>query len=237
MNDKEYKALIFDLDDTLINFVPAEKYGLEAVHTKFFADACDVDTFKQFYAPINKQIWNDVSAGKYTTKQVGPLRFELVAEALNFNIDPVIVSQYYENKISDTVHWYDGVEQFFREICVRYPVSIITNGLSVAQNRKIKHMNIINNVKSIFISEEEGIAKPDPRIFISAIATLGCETKDILMIGDSILSDYQGAINVGIDFCWVNIKNSALPPGFSKPKYTVQSVIALEQELLREVAV
>jgi 2-haloacid dehalogenase len=237
MNDKEYKALIFDMDNTLIDFIPAEKYGLEAVHAKFFAGVCDMDTFKQFYAPINKQIWDDVSAGKYTTKQVGPLRFELVAEVLGISIDAVIVSQYYEHKISDTVHWYDGVEQFFREICVRYPVSIITNGLTVAQNRKIKHMNIIPHVKSIFISEEEGIAKPDPRIFISAIATLGCDTSEILMIGDSLLSDYQGAINVGMDFCWVNIKNSPLPTGFAQPKYIVQSIVDLEQELLHKVAV
>ena len=237
MSNTEYKGLIFDLDNTLINFLPSEQYGLDAVHEKFFADSCDVDTFKQFYAPINRQMWTEVSEGKYTVKQIGPLRFERVASTLSVKVDPVIVSQYYEQKISEDIHWYDGVETFFRDLCKEYPVSIITNGLSAAQNRKIQQMNIIENVKSIFISEDEGIAKPDPRIFISAIATLGCDTKDILMVGDSLVSDYQGAINVGMDFCWVNAKGSALPSGWEQPKYVVQNVTELERELLRGVVV
>ena len=232
-----YQALIFDLDNTLINFLPSEAAGLEAVHARFFASACDLETFKQFYAPINHQLWRDVAQAKYKPEQVATMRFARLAEDFGVATDPVVVSQYYEEQISSKVYWYEGVEQFFRHICKEYPVSIITNGLTVAQQRKIEKMQIDGAVKSVFISQQEGIAKPDSRIFDRAIATLGCTAKDVLMVGDSLVSDFQGALNAGMDFCWVNLTELPLPSNWQKPKYEVRSVVELEAELLHTVGV
>jgi FMN phosphatase YigB (HAD superfamily) len=55
------------------------------------------------------------------------------------------------------------------------------------------------------ISEEIGIAKPDPAIFDHAFERIGRPAKDrVLVVGDNLGSDILGGANYGIDTCWFN---------------------------------
>ena len=56
---------------------------------------------------------------------------------------------------------------------------------------------------------------------------MGYQAHEVLMVGDSISSDYKGALNAGIDFCWVNQFKQELPKELPKPKYTINSVAKL----------
>jgi FMN phosphatase YigB (HAD superfamily) len=62
----------------------------------------------------------------------------------------------------------------------------------------------------IVISEEVGLAKPDPAIFDLALARIGHPDRDrVLMIGDNLGSDILGGFDSGIDTCWYNPAGSA----------------------------
>ena len=64
----------------------------------------------------------------------------------------------------------------------------------------------------IVISDEVGVAKPDPRIFDIAFELMGNPPRDaVLMIGDGLSSDIRGAANYGIDACWFNPAAAAQP--------------------------
>ncbi|MDR3169320.1 MAG: HAD family hydrolase [Candidatus Peribacteria bacterium] len=54
------------------------------------------------------------------------------------------------------------------------------------------------------LSCEVNVAKPQKEIFELLQHTSNIPTKDILMIGDSIKSDVEGAKNAGIDALWIN---------------------------------
>lgn len=55
----------------------------------------------------------------------------------------------------------------------------------------------------MIISEEVGVAKPDPRAFDLAFAELGHPPRSqVLMIGDSLSSDIAGASGYDLDTCW-----------------------------------
>lgn len=55
----------------------------------------------------------------------------------------------------------------------------------------------------IVLSFEVGAAKPDPRIFAAALAALGVDAADALMVGDSEEND-GAARAVGCGFAWVD---------------------------------
>jgi FMN phosphatase YigB (HAD superfamily) len=79
----------------------------------------------------------------------------------------------------------------------------------------------------VIISEQAGMSKPDPRIFKLASERLGVEASKTLMVGDSLTSDFRGALNAGMDFCWVNPAKKPLPEGWPTPKFIVERVAEL----------
>jgi 5'-nucleotidase len=64
----------------------------------------------------------------------------------------------------------------------------------------------------LVISEEVGVAKPDPRIFDYALAQAGNPDRSrVLMVGDTAESDIRGGVNAGLATCWLNAHQRVLP--------------------------
>ena len=51
---------------------------------------------------------------------------------------------------------------------------------------------------SMVFSEEAGVTKPAPEIFLRALGELGVEAADTMFVGDNLDTDVQGAANVGM---------------------------------------
>ena len=96
----------------------------------------------------------------------------------------------------------------------------------------IKRLSIAEWCQVYIISGEVKVSKPDRRIFEIALEKLDVSRKDVLMVGDSITNDYQGALNAGIDFCWVNYQGDSLPYPFLPPKFVIKSVAQLPQMII-----
>jgi putative hydrolase of the HAD superfamily len=47
-------------------------------------------------------------------------------------------------------------------------------------------------------SDDVGVRKPDPAIFMHACGALGVEPAAVLFVGDNLVTDVQGAANVGM---------------------------------------
>jgi putative hydrolase of the HAD superfamily len=61
------------------------------------------------------------------------------------------------------------------------------------------------------LSEELGASKPQPEIFLHALAALGVEPERALYVGDRLETDVQGAANVGmttVQALWFNADDS-----------------------------
>lgn len=68
-----------------------------------------------------------------------------------------------------------------------------------------------------------GVNKPDEKFFEIIFQKIKNKDKSsILMVGDDLTTDIQGAINVGIDSCWFNKKNKDNTLGL-KPTFTIKS--------------
>lgn len=221
-----YKAIIFDLDDTLIDFQAAQSRGLNFIYHHFFA-SCELADFTQAYESINRRLWDAVGDGQMLPREVGLERFRALSSHLRVSVDFEHVAATYELKISETVEWMPGAKACIKQLSPNYRLGIVTNGLQAAQRRKLSHMGVSDDFHSVVISEEFGVAKPHPHVFKHILGQMDCLPEACLMVGDSLGSDYQGAMNVGMDFCWFNPHHQALPSMYARPRMEVAHLSGL----------
>ena len=90
------------------------------------------------------------------------------------------------------------------------PLGIISN-FDTRIYTLLKLLKLAEYFSSITISSEVGAAKPDPKIFTTALAKHSCQPEQAWYIGDSFIEDYQGAKQIGMQAFWLKReKNSNL---------------------------
>ena len=77
-------------------------------------------------------------------------------------------------------------------------LAIITNGPVDWQMRKIRQCGFESFFDSIVVSESEGIAKPNPQIFVRAVDRCGVAASETMFVGDYPGSDIAGALDAGL---------------------------------------
>jgi putative hydrolase of the HAD superfamily len=93
------------------------------------------------------------------------------------------------------------------------PLILISNGNAMYQRKKIKNYHLASFFDAIFIEEEFGVAKPDPRIFLAALNHLHMAAQETWMIGDDLAFDIAASQRLGIFAIWCDPARSGLPEG------------------------
>ncbi|HLO47103.1 MAG TPA: HAD family hydrolase [Kamptonema sp.] len=75
----------------------------------------------------------------------------------------------------------------------------------------LKALNLADFFTSVTISTEVGAAKPDSKIFVTALQKHRCQPESALHIGDSLKADYEGAKNAGIKAIWLKREEDNSP--------------------------
>jgi putative hydrolase of the HAD superfamily len=98
----------------------------------------------------------------------------------------------------------------------RVKVGIVSNNLLREQQAKVESCGFGPYIDALVVSEEAGVAKPDPKIFEIALDRLGANPLDTVMVGDSWTNDIAGAVAAGLRTVWFNrtdLARPAEPPG------------------------
>ena len=199
----KYKWLLFDADGTLFDYDRAEAFALrktfEELQLEFKVG------YAEIYRRINAQIWLDFEAGKLTQGRLRTRRFELLFDAVGISCDPVEFSRLYLGYLAQGTDLIDGVEDVLDSLSGRVGLVVVTNGIADVQRPRFARSSVGQHFSDVVISEEVGLAKPDPAFFEVAFSRMGFPRKeDVLIVGDSLSSDIQGGLNYGIDTCWFN---------------------------------
>jgi HAD superfamily hydrolase (TIGR01509 family) len=59
-------------------------------------------------------------------------------------------------------------------------------------------LGLLEQLDVVVLSSEEGVGKPDPRLYRTAMESLGTESRHVLMVGDRLCDDIAGAQAVGM---------------------------------------
>jgi YjjG family noncanonical pyrimidine nucleotidase len=205
-----YQWLLFDADGTLFDFNQAEALALRQAfeRTKISYDPSYLDTFKK----INQALWEMVETGELQPGEVKVRRFELFLETLQISHSPTVFSEKYVQCLAARSELIEGAADVIQELQGKYRLAILTNGLKEVQRSRLAASVIQHHISELIISEEVGSAKPAKAFFDAAFLRLGNPAKSsALMVGDSWVSDIQGASGYGIDVCWYNPGRQSRP--------------------------
>lgn len=84
----------------------------------------------------------------------------------------------------------------------KYRIGIIANQ-ALGTARRLEKYGLAAHLDLVVASAEEGMEKPDPRIFRLALQRAGCAARDAVMIGDRLDNDIAPAKQVGMKTVWV----------------------------------
>ena len=95
---------------------------------------------------------------------------------------------------------FPGVRAALRELRSLVPVAVVTDGAVAGQRAKLAALGLDDAFDAVVLSDGWGRAfrKPHPRPFRTALALLGVDAADAVMIGDRPDKDIAGAARVGV---------------------------------------
>ena len=201
------RAVLFDLDDTLFDHRHASRQALKAVRechpTVASVDASGLD---RRHAEI---LFESVGISP------GDLEDGLLARR---------AAVAYRTRYMQSWREVCGATALLRALRPQVRIGIVSNNLAREQHDKLRFCGFDRYLDAIVISEEAGVAKPDPAIFRQALERLSAEAAETMMIGDAWATDIAGARAAGVRAIWFN------PSGSSRPEAwpDVDEIRALE---------
>lgn len=84
----------------------------------------------------------------------------------------------------------------------RYKIGIIANQ-SLGTKERLEQHGVLQYIDLVIASAEEGVAKPDKKIFAIALERSNCKSYNAVMIGDRIDNDIIPAKLLGMHTIWI----------------------------------
>ncbi len=201
--DKKYKVVFLDLDDTLWDFSANAKASFADVYA--LNDLGDYfesfDQFYDIYARRNAELWVDYHQGTITKDELQRERFLYPFAQVGVNnpqLSEKVGREFLETTTSKTILIPHTIE-LLEYLSGRYSLTILSNGFSEVQYKKIDNSGLRSYFDHIVLSEHIGIQKPNLAIFQHALEVSGCEASEVVMVGDNYEIDILGAKNAHID--------------------------------------
>jgi HAD superfamily hydrolase (TIGR01549 family) len=207
------RAVLFDLDDTLFDHRGASRAALAEVHRRH-AGGSDFDTFEAHHVRILEELHLEVLAGTRGLDDARRERFRRVFEAIDIPLsdaDVEAVAAAYRASYVPSWRAVDGAAELVAAIRTQARVGVVSNNLIEETRDKLSFCGIASLVDAVVVSGDEGISKPDPRIFHVALERLSVDAAEAVMFGDSWTADVVGAARAGIRAFWFNPRRKPRP--------------------------
>lgn len=202
------KAILSDLDNTLYEYDPCNKAGMEAM----IKEASKILKWKEEFIAeefikarelIKNRIPNTASSHLrllYIHKML-----ENITNKSNTELG-IYLNDLFWQKYFQKMSLYDNLRTFFKSAKQENKIiAIVTNLTAEIQFKKIRRLGLANVIDYIITSEEIGAEKPDPKIFQLALEKVKCPPNECLFLGDDEESDRKGALEAGMHY--IHVKN------------------------------
>lgn len=214
------KAILFDLDDTIISFDGAAEIAWKKA-TSLFVEQNDLhfdsEVLLENINKVRKWYWGDTDRHKVGRMNMIKARREIVKMALE-NLDYFDEAKAYEmadsySKIQDDLIclFPDSLITLERLKSMGIRMALITNGSSEKQRGKINRFCLSGYFEKCFIEEEVGFGKPDTGVFLLALEELGLKAAEVWMVGDNLVWDIEAPQKIGIYSIWNDFRKTGLP--------------------------
>ena len=83
-------------------------------------------------------------------------------------------------------------------------LGMITNGIPSFQQPKLDTLELAAHLEHVVTSDEFGVPKPDPSIFLHTCSLFGVRPDEAIYVGDRLHTDAIGASTAGLTGVWLN---------------------------------
>lgn len=201
---KKYEIVLWDVDQTLLNFKESENYAICKSFERFEIPISD-DVVK-LYSQINDSYWKRFEKGEVSKEEVQLGRFRTLFREINIhNISVEEFAPIFQRLLGSVYFYQDDSYELCKhltEVCRQF---VVTNGVAWTQKNKLKLSGLHGFMEDVFISEEIGSPKPMKEFFDKCFERIpGFQKEYTIIVGDSLTSDMLGGNRAGIACCWYN---------------------------------
>ncbi len=197
-----YKALFFDIDDTILDYNKCRESTLKFACAKM--EIPYARELLEYYIEIDEELWRLQKTGKYTVEEVIEIRAKKIANMLGYLDKWSEFNILLKEGLSIAANIVDGADDILKYASEKkYKIFATSNGMLKMQINRLKLAGLIQYFDDIYVSDDIGYEKPNEMFFSECMRKSGFQAEQVLMIGDSYLADIIGAYKVGIDSCWL----------------------------------
>ena len=211
MNMKLPKALLLDLDDTILNDTGCVQACWEEASRSCAAEL-GLEPSVLLLA-INKSAnwyWSDPERHRIGRLDLREARTEVARLAIaelgfeNIELARTIGGIYHDRRDEGIELFPDAIDtlQWFRDCGCK--MALLTNGAAGPQREKIERFGVDRFFDALFIEGEVGFGKPDRRVYKLALDALGVTSNEAWMVGDNLEWDVAEPQRLGIFAIWID---------------------------------
>lgn len=225
----KFTDILLDLDDTLINTAQNTIITVEEIYNdyqlgNYFPSFND---FFTLYHNSVSQLWELYNKNQISKEILQRERFIAplsIVEQISEEQALAINDDYIQRIIlKDTL--IEGARELLEYLHSKYRLHILSNGFTEMQYKKMDSAGISHYFDKVILSDIVGMNKPHPDIFTFALKEINVEKNKIIMIGDNLSTDIEGAHNSGIEQIWYNPKRKT--SNEFKPTYIVNNLLEI----------
>ena len=237
---KKLSAILFDIDDTLYSTTEfARKARANAVDAML---AAGLDVPRETVLRELEEVLAEFTSNyeHHFDKLIQRLRPTCLGRKNPALLVAAGVTAYHDTKFRE-LKGFDDTYPLFRDLSqAGTRLGVITHGWTVKQAEKLVRLGIVPflDPKAVFISDQIGINKPNPKLYVTALADLGLPAHEVMYVGDSPEHDIAPPRSIGMITVWAK---RAARYGLEKiavqPDYTIANFVELRAILRRDFGV
>ncbi|HJV68787.1 HAD family hydrolase [Ideonella sp.] len=196
------KLVIFDLDDTLIDFASTRQAAYRLIGEVVEREGIAAEPFLRACAEVDRPLFARFERGELTRTEYRARRFlEPFDHVRSTPRDGLVeeLNRLFMDCVNDRPLLHDDALPVLRRLRAQgLWTAILTNGPSDGQRRKLRATGLGEAVDLVAIGEEIGASKPMARAFRHVVDHFGLTPPQALMVGDSPALDHDAALDAGL---------------------------------------
>jgi putative hydrolase of the HAD superfamily len=222
------RAILFDLDDTIISAYGRADLAWSAVLAEFAPALAPLDSGAVLAALLSTAtaFWADPERHRIWRQKIRAARREIVAltfaelERQGEVVPHATMQQKFADRFSDfrneNLRLFEDSHATIDALrAAGVKLALVTNGAGEDQREKIARFDLSRRFDHIQIEGEHGFGKPEPRAYLHALDALAVDAHDSWMIGDNLEWEVAAPQRLGIHAIWYDPQGGGLPKGSS----------------------
>ena len=219
MSEPRPRAILFDLDDTILEYDGSADRVWRSVVAEFAGGTAglDIERFMEALNEYREWYWGDPERHRrgrldlpLARREVVRGTFELLGHAAPALADEIAHAYSVQRELE--IRPFPGAIETLTYVRAKgIRMALVTNGTSAMQRGKIQRFGLESCFDYILIEEEFGVGKPDERVYLHVIEQLDTSPSESWMVGDNLEWEVATPQRLGIFSIWVDSDGTGLP--------------------------